>query len=219
MLRTNPFRFPCAALRMGTSVCYTDNKQIIEKTGENMRTVYSTREHSGLVRLSLVLMGAAALVRIYYYVFMHSIAELSGYQIIVLVCLPLAACALFCVLCFRPTTRKLRLTAVSVVLGCVFFALKAETFSPLHRTLCLVLYLGVALFYTLTVFGRIPTTIPLILIFALPLLYHIFVEDLGLLRATGPTAGTLDYLFLESSVLLIMAALLCTALAMRKETT
>ena len=184
-----------------------------------MRAVYSTRAHRGLVRASFLLMGAAALVRIYYYFIKHSIANFSPAHSLVQCALPLAACALFCALCIGQTLKKLRLTSISVLLGCVFFALKSEEFTPLHRALCLLLYIGVAAFYSLTVCGLIPTAVPLALIFALPLLYHIFVEDLGLLRTSGPTPETLDYLLIESSVLLIMAALLCTALAMRKEKT
>ncbi len=183
-----------------------------------MRIVYTTGLRCGTRRASVCLMAASALVRAYYYFIVHPIGEYEPAFVAAQILLPLAACALFCALGGGRTGRQLKLTALPVLMGCVFFALKAGGFTPVHRALCLLLYLGVASLYTLTVWGMIPTPVPLILIFGLPLLYHIFVEDLGLLRTAGPTPATLDYLLLESSVLLILVALLCAALALRRDT-
>jgi len=98
-----------------------------------------------------------------------------------------------------------------VWLGCAFFALKALTFpSVLHTVLCLCLYALVLVLYTATVTGRVPTQKLLIPLFALPLLYHIFVEDMQ-------KTWTLHTFLPELSVLCCMAALLCISLAMKKK--
>ena len=55
---------------------------------------------------------------------------------------------------------------------------------------------------------------PLGLVFTLPLLYHIFVEDLAKLRA--PVPPTLVEWMPEFSVLLIMAALATATWGMKK---
>jgi hypothetical protein len=93
----------------------------------------------------------------------------------------------------------------------VFFAAKALTFpSLIHTVLCLCLYALVAALYTATVTGRVPTQKLLWLLFGLPMLYHIFVEDRQ--KLGWPLHDWLP----ELSVLCCMASLLCISLAMRK---
>ena len=129
--------------------------------------------------------------------------------------LPLSCCLLYALLLPLCGRRSLWATAIPVLLGCVFFALKAQSFSALHRALCLLLYLGVAALYTLTVCGVIPTRKLLLPLFGLPLLYHLFVEDLHTLCTAQPPLTLTEWLP-ELSVLLIMAALLCASLAMNR---
>ena len=127
--------------------------------------------------------------------------------------LPLAANVSFVLILLRDGRDRLFRSAIPVWLGCVFFAVKALGFPSLvHTVLCLGLYALVAALYTATVTGRVPTQKPLWLLFGLPLLYHILVEDRQ--KAGWPLHDWLP----EASVLLCMAALLCVSLAMKRRT-
>lgn len=84
--------------------------------------------------------------------------------------LPIAANAVFALTILGSGRDRLYRTAVAVWMGCVFFAVKAFTFpSLLHTVLCLCLYALVAVLYTATVTGRVPTQVPLWFLFACPL--------------------------------------------------
>ena len=107
-------------------------------------------------------------------------------------------------------------SVTAVVLGIVFFIIKAQTFAPLHRNLCTLLYLTVLFLYTMTVTGIIPTKILLYPLFSLPLLYHIFVEDMQLYILAEPPVPFREWMP-EISVLCIMAALLSQVFAMKSE--
>lgn len=125
------------------------------------------------------------------------------------VCLPVAAILLFVLTLFGSGRDRLYRTAGPVWLGCAFFVARAFYYltSPVHIALCLCLYALVGVLYTLTVAGRFPTAKHLWLLFGLPMLYHVFVEA----RISGPTGGWLA----ETTVLLIMAALLLASVAMK----
>ena len=98
-------------------------------------------------------------------------------------------------------------------LGCVFFAVKAAGFdSLLHTVLCLGLYALVAVLYTATVTGHLPTQVLLYPLFGLPLLYHIFIEDPVKLQGAD-----LRGWLLEISVLLCMASMLSASVALRRK--
>ncbi|MBE6683395.1 MAG: hypothetical protein E7595_04485 [Ruminococcaceae bacterium] len=109
--------------------------------------------------------------------------------------------------------RNLLISAVAVLLGVLFFIFKALTFdSLLHTILCIVLYLLVLSLYCLTVIGVIKTNIPLVLAFALPLGEHV-VQDIIEIILGADINGCLP----ELSVLLIMGALLCVALGLKRK--
>ena len=81
--------------------------------------------------------------------------------------------------------RALWISFIPVLLGAVFFIIKSRGFeSMLHTILCIVLYVAVIVLYFCTVFGILPTKWVLVILFGLPFLYHIFVEDLAALRDT-----------------------------------
>lgn len=133
------------------------------------------------------------------------------------IALPLC-CNLLFILCILLLGKKLFcLTAVPVLLGVVFFIIKAFTFdSWLHTTLCILLYILVAVLYTGTAFGFIRTKWLLVPLFALPFLYHVFIEDLAKLKdAVNPL--TFADGMQEMSVLCVMLCLLFTAFAMKKQ--
>ena len=108
------------------------------------------------------------------------------------------------------------LSCAAVTSGVVFFIIKAFTFTPLHRNLCILLYITVLALYSLTVFGLIPTKKMLYPLFSLPLFYHIFVEDMQLYVLAEPTPPFFEWLP-EISVLLIMLSLLIQSFAMKTD--
>lgn len=172
------------------------------------KSVYWLPKLSVMVMLSLVFMLASAVLRIVWACGWGVSGKLFWAQVV----LPLLANLTFLTTVLRDGRDRLFRTAIPVWFGCAFFALKALTFpSMLHTVLCLCLYALVLVLYTTTVTGRIPTQRLLIPLFALPLLYHVFVEDLG-------RAWTLGALLQELSVLCCMAALLCVSIAMKKKT-
>lgn len=128
--------------------------------------------------------------------------------------LPLA-CNLLFLLCLLLLGRRLfSATVLPVLLGVVFFIIKSFSFdSWLHTVLCILLYLLVAVLYTATVFGVLRTKWLLVPLFALPFVYHIFVEDMPALSAGEMTFASGMQ---EMSVLCVMLSLLCTAFAMKK---
>ena len=157
----------------------------------------------------LVLASAAA--RLVWFCLAHS-GTADAYTAIVHLAIPLLSCVLLAVFVSR---GALRLATLPVGLGCLFFLLKALSFpSRLHTALCCALYALVLALYAATAFGLLKTNIPLGLVFTLPFVYHIFVEDLAKLRAVAPP--TLVEWMPEISVLLIMAALATAAWGMRR---
>ena len=153
----------------------------------------------------------SAAVRTLWFILAHG-AGAGAYTTIVHFALPVLCCV-FLALCVLQ--GKLRLAVLPVFFGCLFFILKALTFpSIIHTVLCCILYTAVLLLYSATVFGLLPTRVPLGLIFTIPFFYHLFVEDLAKLRS--PTPPTLVEWMPEISVLLIMAGLACAAWGMGK---
>ncbi|MCI8524718.1 MAG: hypothetical protein HFF17_02095 [Oscillospiraceae bacterium] len=126
--------------------------------------------------------------------------------------LPMLSCLLFIAALQRFGLTALWTTFIPVMLGVLFFILKADSFVWWHRLLCTLLYLVVAVLYGLAVFG-LPIRALLIPLFALPLAFHLLVENLAIHKAAYSAAEWLQ----EGSVLCIMAALLCTALAMKRQ--
>ena len=104
-----------------------------------------------------------------------------------------------------------------MALGVFFFIVKAFSFeSPLHTALCVVLYTAVLVIFSLTLLGVIPTKLLLYPLFGLPLLYHIFVEDMQIYVLAEPPVPFFEWLP-EISVLCIMAALLSLSVALEKK--
>ena len=163
----------------------------------------------------------SALLRIIYYMGVNE----SSVEFWAQGVLPVCTCLLFIVMLFTTASDRLYRTAVPVLMGCVFFAIKASSFSALHRVLCWILYLTVAILYYVTVHHGLCKWIFSALI-GLALGYHIVVEDM-MHRAfmelyTAPLAGehtAMWHLLAEVSVLLVMAALLLLTFAMERRQT
>lgn len=172
------------------------------------KTVYWLPKLGTLAVLSMLFMLASAVVRI---VWVCGEEQLSRSVFWFQVVLPLMANFAFIPIVLRDGKERFYRTAIPVWLGCVFFAVKALTFpSLLHTVLCLCLYLLVLVLYTVTVTGHVPTQAPLWFLFGLPMLYHIFVEDMQ-------KEWTLHTFLPELSVLCCMMSLLLLSLAMRKK--
>ena len=173
------------------------------------RWVYWLPKLGGLAALSMALMAASGVIRVVW----AAGETLPPFTFWTQVVLPLAANVSFLVIVARDGRDRLYRSAIPVWLGCVFFSVKALTFPSLvHTVLCLLLYALVAVLFTATVTGRIPTQKLLWPLFGLPLLYHILVED------TQKIGWPLHDWLPEVSVLCCMASLLCLSLAMRKRT-
>ena len=172
------------------------------------RSVYWLPRLGVLAILSVLFMLASGVVRLVWACGESQIPRsLFWFQVV----LPLLANVTFVIILFRDGRDRLYRTAIPVWLGCIFFAIKALGFATLiHTVLCLCLYALVAVLYTATVTGLVATQKLLWPLFGLPMLYHIFVEDM---RQTW----TLHSFLPELSVLCCMAALLSLSLAMRKK--
>lgn len=171
-------------------------------------TVYWLPKIGILAILSALFMACSAAARI---IWAAGEAEIPRSVLWFQVYLPLLANGTFLVILFRDGKERLYRSAIPVWLGCVFFAVKSFGFSSLiHTVLCLLLYALVAVLYTATVTGYVPTRKLLWPLFGLPMLYHIFVED------TQKIGWPLHDWLPEISVLCCMASLLLASLAMKK---
>jgi len=130
------------------------------------RTVYWLPSIRGLVLLSALLMACSGLIRIAWAAGEEALpASILIFQVL----LPLWANLCFVWILFLDGRERLYRSAIPVWLGCVFFAVKAFYFvSILHTVLCLLLYALVAVLYTATVTGFVPTQAFLWPLFGLP---------------------------------------------------
>jgi len=169
------------------------------------------RKHPGAI-LAGCLMLISAILRIWYYA--DSMADAG--TVFVHMILPVAAAASFLVGLIAAGRWWIPLSEAAVVLGVIFFIIKAFGFAPLHQSLCTLLYITVLVLYSLTVFGYLPTHKLLYPLFGLPFLYHLLVEDTRLYFFAYPPSPV-RFWVPEISVLCIMAALFFQTTAIRTE--
>lgn len=176
-----------------------------------MKPSYSLHIYNRFTALGLSMMAVSVLIRIVYF----AVEGGSAGTLFVHLLLPVLAALTFFYVVLRHSDRA-EYTALGVLFGVVFFIIKAFTFeSRLHTALCVILYLTVLILYATTVFGVIPTKKLLYPLFGLPLLYHIFVEDMRIYILAEPPVPYFQWLP-EISVLLIMAGLLCISLGLEE---
>ena len=177
-----------------------------------MKTKYTLDIRIPATAVGLSLLGLAVVIRCVYFA-VHG--GTAGHLTVHLL-LPILAAVTFFTVVLRGLPAEY--TALGVLFGVVFFIIKAFTFaSKLHTILCVILYITVLSLYSATVFGWIPTKKLLYPLFGLPLLYHIFVEDMKLYVFAEPPVPFFDWLP-EISVLLIMTGLLCISMGLQKRT-
>ena len=173
---------------------------------ENDKIRYSVSKRNFFVKLAVIFMLLSALCRFLGYWGFWSNQKSSF--IVFQIALPILCNLLFIVLILYAGRRLFSLTFIPVLLGVMFFIIKAFGFdSFLHTILCICLYLAVAFIYTATVFGVIRTKWLLAPLFGLPLIVHIYLDRDMIAPADKAV---------ELSVLCIMAALLCTCFAMKR---
>lgn len=162
------------------------------------------------VWLACGFMAAAAVVRLCYYL----PKTLDAATMLVHLVMPVAAAALFLAgIALGGKWAKIAgITAVTV--GVVFFIIKAASFTPLHRTLCTILYLAVLVLFTATILGWLPTKKLLYPLFGLPLVYHLLVEDTQAYFFASPPVPVREWMP-EISVLCIMAAMLSLSVGLK----
>ena len=171
---------------------------------------YTLDIRTPVTAVGLLLLALAVVIRcVYFAVHGGTLGHLTVHLL-----LPILAAAVFFAVVM--TRRPAEYTALGVLFGVVFFIIKSLTFvSRLHTILCIILYLTVLGLYSATVFGLLPTKKLLYPLFGLPLLYHIFVEDMQLYVFAEPPVPYFEWLP-EISVLLIMAGLLCVSLGLER---
>lgn len=160
---------------------------------------------------SMLFMGFSLLARLVFYI----PAGLRGFDWWVYIGIPASASLWFPAALILWGRKTLLPTCLSVLGGVFYFIVKAFTFTHWwHTLLCCILYLAVLALYILTVTGVLPTKKLLYPLFGLPLAFHLFVEDVFVYVLPG---ASLWQWLPELSVLAIMAALLCAALAMERK--
>ena len=173
-----------------------------------MKKTYTLSIKNKYTALGLSMLALAVVIRCVYF----AVHGGSAGHLTVHLLLPVLAAVTFFVVVLR--RKPAEYTAIGVLFGVVFFIIKAFTFaSRLHTILCVILYCAVLCLYSATVFGLIPTKKLLYPLFGLPLLYHIFVEDMQLYVFAEPPVPYFEWLP-EISVLMIMAGLLCVSLGL-----
>ena len=137
-------------------------------------------------------------------------------EYVMLTLLPIFCCLLM-TLCIILFGRKgFFLSVIPVMLGMVFFIWKALYYpSWVNTVICVVYNLAVAVIYTGTVFGWIPTKWLLVPMFALPFLYRVSVIDIPALSNKAEPVLFSDGMQ-ELSILGILAGMFCVAMALRK---
>lgn len=130
--------------------------------------------------------------------------------------LPLCCNIIFALCIFMFGRKGFFLSAIPVLMGTAFFIIKALGFdSWLHTLLCILLYLAVAGIYTATVLGFLRSKWLLPPLFALPFLYHVFIEDLAMLY-NRENPMSFAYGMQELSVLCIMVSLFCVGMGLKR---
>ena len=161
-------------------------------------------------RIACGFMALSAIVRLWHYLS----APMDALTLWVHVVMPVSAAVIFLLGVLRGGRAAKTAAVAATALGVAFFIIKAAEFTPVHRTLCTILYVTVLILFSSTLLGLVPTKKLLYPLFGLPLVYHILVEDTQLYFFANPPVPVW-YWMPEISVLCIMAALLCLSVSLK----
>ncbi len=131
--------------------------------------------------------------------------------------LPILCALMFSAIILWKGEKYFALTVIPVVLGAVFFIIKATDMHFFPMLLCIAVSLAVAGLYIATLFGSVTNKWPLAAAFGLPILYKIVDRKLLAVGHYINTFGMKSYL-VELSLLCIFAAMLLAVITMKKYT-
>ncbi len=136
------------------------------------------------------------------------------------VILPVLCAALMIVFLIGFGKEKLSLTLIPLTLGVISFIFKLfidpRFTGILHHVVCAILYSAIIVLWQLTVSGKIKNKWVIVILFALPFLFHIFAEDLPVVMGFSPALSTSMWLK-EFSMLCIMFGLSMCGMAFEKK--
>lgn len=131
--------------------------------------------------------------------------------------LPIVCCLCIIVYILLMGKHLFELTIIPVVLGAVFFIVRALSFGSMLKTvLCILLYIVIMIVYVGVVFGVIRSKWWLVPAFGLPFLYRLLVVDIRALQDTANPVSFADG-SQEMSVLCMLLAMVLLSLAMKKK--
>ena len=166
-----------------------------------------TLKRNAFCYIAVALMAVAAILRCTY--FLPIWGETGAMVLATQFILPLLSAVVYCYAMLAKSGRLYLLSILAVFFGVLFFIIKAQGFEHAwHTVLCTLLYLAVFMIFTLTGLGVIPSLLPQMLVFGLPLIFHI-AQDVFF-----PAANMMESPLPELSVLCIMAALLSGSFAL-----
>ncbi len=136
------------------------------------------------------------------------------------VLLPVLSAVLMIVAIVLYGKTRLMVTLLPLTLGVLSFIFKLfidPRFNELlHHTVCVVLYLLILGLWALTIINKIRTKWLIVIIFAAPFLFHIFLEDLPVILGLAPGLSAAMWLK-ELSMLCLMFGLSLCGMAFEKK--
>ena len=182
-----------------------------ESIEKQERVRFYVDKNSLLVKTAVIFMAASAVLRIIGVWGLWDSAFFTTTQIV----MPIACNVLF-ILCLLFLGGKFfSLSSISVLLGAVFFIVKATDFVWWKMLISIIAYLATAVLYTAVAFGIVRTKWPLVPVFAVPFAVHLAYDISRLGDTVNPV--TLSDGMQELSVLCIILSLLFTSLAVKKQ--
>lgn len=174
---------------------------------------YSVNGKSFIIRAAAFFMAVSMVFRVmgYWGFWKYQTPAFCYMQIL----LPIVCGLMFMAVILFAGGRAFWLSSIPVVLGAVFFIVKAASSDGILNTvLCVIVSLLAAILYCSAVFSRQGEKWPLMLVFGLPLLYQLLIRDRATILAQEG-AMSLDEFIPELSVLCILLSLLLTVFAMK----
>lgn len=180
------------------------------------KTRYVVPRKGFLISCAYLLIGLSVLFRLIgYWGFWHHITSATYTQVF----LPVLCAVLLIV--FLPVFAKhgFWMTSIPIVFTAVFLILETAPIKVWWiKAVSILLYIVVAIIYTMTAFGKIPSKWPLVVVIGVPLVYHLAVQDRSsLIEASSP--DMLVSWMPEISAMCFILALLFITLAMTKKVT
>ncbi len=181
-----------------------------ENISKQDRVKFSVDKENIFIRGAILFMAASAVLRIIGCWGYWDNAFYTTTQIV----LPIVCNVLFALSLMLLGRKFFSLSSIPVILGAVFFIIKATEFVWWKMLISIIAYIATAFLYSATAFGIVRTKWPLVPVFGLPFIIHVIYDFSRLGDKVNPV--TLSDGLQEISVLCILLSLLFTALAMKK---